>query len=154
MELVNSSYSVGFSAGDSVEELGSRIVVGAGRLAAATCRWLLLVAAFDTAQGYASFGLTSTAQWLTHACGIATRTATDQVRVATCVAAHPALAAQMTAGRLSARLDPERGATVAAALDTIARAEQVTAADALVRLAEIALAALADEANPAPRATR
>ena len=35
----------------SVDELGSQIVALAGRLAAATCRWLLLVAQFDTREG-------------------------------------------------------------------------------------------------------
>ena len=58
-----------------MDELGERIVDISGRLAAATCRWLLLVADFDAREGYLSFGLASSAQWLTHACGIAQRTA-------------------------------------------------------------------------------
>jgi hypothetical protein len=59
----------------SVDELGSRIVGLAGRLAAATCRWLLLVAQFDAREGCAAFGLVSTARWLGHYCGVAHRTA-------------------------------------------------------------------------------
>jgi hypothetical protein len=55
--------------------------------------------------------------------------------------------------RLGARLDPERGAIVDAAVEAITRAEGISAADALVRLAEIALAALADGENP-PRGLR
>lgn len=55
--------------------------------------------------------------------------------------------------RLCARLDPERGAVVEAALSAVARAEELCAADALVRLAEIGLAALGDGAA-APRALR
>ncbi|MCU1655816.1 MAG: hypothetical protein JWO57_472, partial [Pseudonocardiales bacterium] len=49
-------------AGDglSVDELGSRIVGLAGRLAAATGRWLLLIAEFDAREGYAGWGLAST----------------------------------------------------------------------------------------------
>jgi hypothetical protein len=50
--------------------------------------------------------------------------------------------------QLSARLDPERGALVAAAIDAIVQRDGGTAADALLRLAEIGLAALADAENP------
>ncbi|MDQ1463960.1 MAG: hypothetical protein QOC73_901 [Actinomycetota bacterium] len=195
----------------------------AGRLAAATSRWLVLVAEFDAREGYRRFGLASTAQWLTHACGIAQRTAVEHVRVGRALAQYPRLAEEMGAGRLSysqaraisriaepgapdepaliddlveaarhgtaaqlevlvrglrtvddndketetqpveyvsrswtadsrwrlaARLDPERGAVVDAAVEAIARAEGISAADALVRLAEIGLAALADSKTP------
>jgi hypothetical protein len=55
--------------------------------------------------------------------------------------------------RMSARLDPERGAVVKAALERVAASEQLSPTDALVRLAEIGLAALADADNP-PRSLR
>ena len=55
--------------------------------------------------------------------------------------------------RMSAKLDPERGELVAAALRKVAEAEELSATDALVRLAEIGLAALADAQNP-PRGLR
>ena len=84
-----------------VEELGSQIVGLAGRLAAATCRWLLLVAAFDARAGYRHYVLHSTARWLAHYCGVSRRTAIEHVRVARALAAHPSLAAAMSAGRLS-----------------------------------------------------
>ena len=195
----------------------------AGRLAATTCSWLLLVADFDARQGYVSFGLASTAQWLTHACGIAQRTAAEHVRVAGSLAQHPRLAQEMGAGRLSfsqvraisriaapgehqlvedlievarhgtvaqlevlvrglrtvdhneqatdpgeyvkqswtsdsrwqlaARLDPERGAVVGAAIEAIVQRDGCTPAQALERLAQICLAALADTGNP-PRELR
>ena len=218
MELVDSG-SVGASPRElSLDQLGERIVDISGRLAAATCRWLLLVAAFDAREGYLSFGLVSSAQWLTHACGIAHRTAAEHVRVARSLLAYPRLADEMGAGRLSfsqvraisriaqpgehglvddlieaarhatvaqlevlvrglrtvdhtenatdpgeylkqswtsdsrwqlsARLDPERGALVGAAIDAIAQRDGGTAADALLQLAEIGLAALADAENP------
>ena len=215
----------------SIDALGERIVDMAGRLAAATSRWLVLVAEFDAREGYLRFGLASSAQWLTHACGIAHRTAVEHVRVGRALAQYPRLAKEMGAGRLSysqvraisrvvepsepgapgeqalvddlveaarhgtvaqlevlvrglrtvddndnptptqpaeyvtrswtadsrwrlgARLDPERGAVVDAAIDAIARGEGISAADALVRLAEIGLAALADSENP-PRGLR
>jgi len=49
-----------------------------------------------------------------------------------------------SAWQLSARLDPERGALITAAIDQLGRVEELSPADALVRLAEIGLAALAD----------
>ena len=55
--------------------------------------------------------------------------------------------------QLSARLDPERGALVGAAIDAIAQRDGLSPADALLRLAEIGLAALADTKNP-PRQLR
>ncbi len=75
----------------SVDELGKRIVGMSGRIAAATCRWSLLVADFDAREGYLSFGLASSAQWLTHSCGIAHRTTVEQVRVARSLRQHPRL---------------------------------------------------------------
>jgi hypothetical protein len=219
MKLVEASSSVIRSPRElSVDELGRSIVDLSGRLAAGTCRWLLLVADFDARQGYLSFGLASTAQWLSHACGIAHRTAVDHVRVARSLRQHPQLAEEMGAGRLSfsqvraisriagpdedglvedlieaarhatvaqlefvvrglrtvdhnenatdpgeylkqswtadsrwqlsARMDPERGAFVAAAIDAIAQRDGVNATEALFRLAEIGLAELADTQNP------
>ncbi|MDQ1494737.1 MAG: hypothetical protein QOG69_1220, partial [Actinomycetota bacterium] len=229
MELIDSSLLPAASSPQlSLDELGERIVDMAGRLAAATSRWLVLVAEFDAREGYLRLGLASSAQWLTHACGIAHRTAVEHLRVGRALAQYPRLAAEMGAGRLSysqvraisriaepgaadepalvddlveaarhgtvaqlevlvrglrtvddndnptptqpaeyvtrswtadsrwrlaGRLDPERGAVVDAAIETIARGEGISAADALVRLAEIALAALADAENP-PRGLR
>ncbi len=182
-----------------------------------------MVAEFDAREGYLVFGLASTAQWLTHACGIAQRTAVEHVRVARSLAQFPRLAQEMGAGRLSfsqvraisrlaapgehqlvadliqvarhgtvaqletvvrglrtvdhnepatdpgeyltqswtsdsrwhlaARLDPERGAVVGAAIDAITQREGCTPAQALERLAHITLASLADAGNP-PRDLR
>jgi hypothetical protein len=229
MELVDSSSSVTGSTRElSVDELGARIVDLSGRIAAATSRWLLLVAEFDVRQGYLKLGLASTAQWLTYACGIAHRTAVEHVRVARSLRQYPRLAEEMGAGRLSysqvraisriagpgedgpgedglvedligvarhgtaaqlevvvrglrtvdhndkatdpgeylkqswtadsswrlaARLDPERGAVVGAAIDAIMQRDGCSATDAFIRLAEIGLASLADEKNP-PRELR
>ena len=223
MELVESS-SVNRSLRElSVDELGALIVAGSGRLAAAISRWLLLVAQFDQRQGYLSLGLASTAQWLSHGCGIAPRTAVEHVRVARSLVLFPQLASEMGAGRLSysqvraisrvtgpgedglvaelveaarhatvaqlevvvrglrsvddneaasdrgeylkaswtsdsrwrlsARLDPERGAVVGSVLDAICQRDGCSGIDALLRLAEIGLAALADGKNP-PRELR
>ena len=225
MELVDSSScAVNRSPREwSLDELGKRIVALSGRLAAGTSRWLVLVAQFDAREGYLSFGLASTAQWLTHACGIAHRTAVEHVRVARSLRHYPRLAEEMGAGRLSfsqvraisriaepgehalvedlievarhgtvaqlevmvrglrtvdhnekatdpgeyvkqswtsdsrwqlsARLDPERGALVGAAIDALMQRDGCSAADAVWQLAEIGLASLADEQNP-PRELR
>src|SRR5882757_5076417 len=202
-----------------IDDLGSRIVGMAGRLSAAMCRWLLLIAEFDACDGAAKFGLASTSGWLSHACGLSRRTAIDHVRVARALAAFPALVESMSAGRisysharaisrvaragedqlvgdlimvaehgtvgqleimvrglrtvednergpapaeeyaawswssesqwrLSARLDPERGAMVQKTVETIARTEGISHADALVRMADIAFAAVNDHETP------
>ena len=206
----------------AVEELGSQIVGLAGRLAAATCRWLLLVAAFDARAGYRHYVLHSTARWLAHYCGVSRRTAIEHVRVARALAAHPSLAAAMSAGRMSyshvraisriadlgdtalveslvtvaehgtvsqledvvrglrtvddhqqpdaepprehltrrwrddstlsvsARLDPENGALVQSAIEAVAQREGITEAQALTRMAEIALDVIAAETGELP----
>ena len=207
----------------SVDELGSRIVGMSGRFAAATCRWLLLIADFDRREGCVRFGLHSTAYWLSHHCGIARRTAVEHVRVARALLAFPAFAEAMSAGRLSysqvraisrvpregehgvvadlimaaehgsaaqlealvqgmrvadradhppaepeyvrtgwspsgqrrvaARLDADRGKVLDAALAAVAKAHKIDLADALVQIAEWALAIVHDE-RPAPRDLR
>ncbi len=210
----------------NIDELGERIIAYAGKLSAATCHWLLLIAEFDGRQAFVRFGFPSTAHWLSYSCGLAARTARDHVRVARALAAHERLAAEMTAGRLSysharaisrcakpaehqlvdhlidvaehgtvghletvvrglrtvedaenpgsrdereyvryawnddstwrlsARLDPERGSLVAAAVKKVAQAEALSETDALVRLAEIGLAALNDREGEQPRRPR
>src|SRR4051794_37445455 len=84
-----------------LNQLGSRIVGLAGRLASATARWLLLVGRFDAQAAHERFGLPSTARWLSHYCGISVRTASDHVRVARALTAHEGLRTEMVAGRLS-----------------------------------------------------
>ena len=209
----------------SLDELGSRIVGLAGRLAAATCRWLLLVADFDARDGCARWGLANTAAWLMHTCALSRRTAFEHVRVARALAAHRQLAQDMETGRLSysqvraitravrpgddetvadlsqaaqhcsigqletvvrgmrtcerndegtepddddyvrtgwtstsrwqlnARLAPEQGKLVESAIAALARAEGITHAEALVRMAELALVAVNDSEHP-PRPLR
>jgi hypothetical protein len=51
---------------------------------------------------------------------------------------------------MSAKLDPEHGALVQSAIDTVARREGLTQPQALTRIAEIALATLNQGAAPAP----
>lgn len=65
-----------------VEELEREICELAANIAAATCRWLLLVAEFDRRGGWADWGAKSCAQWLTWRCSIGRATAREHVRVA------------------------------------------------------------------------
>jgi hypothetical protein len=81
--------------------LGTQIIALAGRVASAQCRWLVLVADFDAMDGAQAYGLPSTTRWLSHHCGIASRTARDHLRVARALAVYPALARSMDAGRIS-----------------------------------------------------
>jgi hypothetical protein len=113
--------------------------------------------------------MASSAQWLSHACGIAHRTAVEHVRVGGpfCSIRRVAhrrpqrqgnnpgeyLKPSSTAGsrwQPSARPDPERGALVGAATDAIIQPEGGSPADAVLWLAEIGLAALTNT-NRQPR---
>ena len=64
-----------------LERLESDICTLAGHLAAATCRWLVLVGEFDRRQGWASWGARSCGQWLSWRCGMGGGTAREHVRV-------------------------------------------------------------------------
>ncbi len=206
------------TATDRIDQLGADIVAFAGRLNAATCRFLLMIGDFDASEGASRWVIQHTSGWLQWACGMSERTAYEHVRVARALRAHPHLVTEMSAGRLSyshvraisrlsdqgdelidgligiaqhgtvrqletmvrglrtvqatespdpdnpdeyvshtwtdtsrwqlsARLDPARGALVESALGAIAAAEGVSGPDALVRLAELGLAALNDDAK-------
>ncbi|MEZ5114718.1 MAG: DUF222 domain-containing protein [Candidatus Nanopelagicales bacterium] len=79
------------------------LVVGeAGRIAAATCAWLLHLGEFDRRAVWShSFGVRSTAHWLSWRCGIGSGTAAEHVRVARALRRMPRTVAQFAAGRLS-----------------------------------------------------
>jgi uncharacterized protein DUF222 len=81
--------------------LEDELVGLAGHLAAAHCRWLLLLAEFDTRDGWAGPGLRSCAHWLSWRVGMNLRTAQDQLRVANALAGLPAITTAFAAGRLS-----------------------------------------------------
>jgi len=206
-----------------VTDLGEHIIGLAGRLTAATTRWLQLVAEFDRDDGATSWGFPSTTRWLMHFCGHSRRTASDHVRVARALVKHDQLADAMSSGRVSfsharaisrvadvaeptlidelimtaengtvdqletvvrglrtveqqnhseeraapretlvhawdddarwrctTRLQPENGELVTSALKAVAAREDISAAEALTRIAEIALAVLADAEGELP----
>src|SRR6202012_963660 len=73
----------------------------AGHLAAATCRFLVLLADFDARRGWASWEMSSCAQWLSWKCQLSSGTAREHVRVARALAGLAVIRAEFAAARLS-----------------------------------------------------
>src|SRR5262249_14808252 len=65
-----------------LERVEAQICELAGHLAAATCRFLVLLADFDARRGWASWEMNSCAQWLSWKCQMSSGTAREHVRVA------------------------------------------------------------------------
>jgi hypothetical protein len=65
-----------------LERLEAQICELAGHLAAATCRFLILLGDFDARRGWASWEMNSCAQWLSWKCQMSSGTAREHVRVA------------------------------------------------------------------------
>src|SRR5579859_7135310 len=95
-----------FSSDDSdpeaapLERVEAEICELAGHLAAATCRFLVLLGDFDARRGWASWEMTSCAAWLSWKCQMSSRTAREQVRVARALRELPVIRAEFGAGRL------------------------------------------------------
>lgn len=73
----------------------------AGRIAAATCRWLLLVGEFDHRDEHERHGFARCAHWLAWRCSVSRRTAFEYVRVARALRGLPAVTASFAAGRIT-----------------------------------------------------
>ncbi len=86
---------------DRLTAVESELLTLAGDLAAATCRYLQLLAEFDTAGGWAGPGLRSCAHWLNWKVGENLRTAREHLRVAHTLAALPLITAAFATGRIS-----------------------------------------------------
>src|SRR6266568_3550433 len=84
-----------------LERLEAQICELAGHLAAATCRFLVLLADFDARRGWASWEMNSCAQWLSWKCQLSSGTAREHVRVARALRDLPVIRARFAAGRLS-----------------------------------------------------
>lgn len=85
----------------SLEFLERQICECAADLAAATCRWLVLVAEYDARGGWAEWGVKSCAHWLSWRCGIGLTAAREQTRVARALGALPLVSAYFATGELS-----------------------------------------------------
>jgi hypothetical protein len=84
-----------------LERLEAQICEVAGHLAAATCRFLVLLAEFDERRGWASWEMNSCAQWLSWKCQMSSGTAREHVRVARALRDLPVIRAEFAAARLS-----------------------------------------------------
>ena len=72
-----------------------------GQIAAATCRFVLLVAELDRRETWREWGLRSTAQWLSWKCALGITAAREHVRVGRALQDLPRISAAFAAGRLS-----------------------------------------------------
>lgn len=88
-------------AGLVTERLEAEICTLAGHLAAATCRWLELVAEFDAREAWRAWEQRSCAGWLSWKCGLSLTTAHEHLRVARTLRGLPGTRAAFAAGRLS-----------------------------------------------------
>ena len=84
-----------------LERLESQICELAGHLAAATCRFLVLLGDFDARRGWADWEMTSCAQWLSWKCQLSSGTAREHVRVARALRDLPVIRAEFAAAHLS-----------------------------------------------------
>ena len=84
-----------------LELLERQICELAADLAAATCRWLELIAEFDARGGWAEWGVTSCAHWLSWRCGIGLAAAREHTRVARALGALPLVSEHFRRGELS-----------------------------------------------------
>ena len=85
----------------SIEALEREICELAAHIAAATCRWLELVAEFDHRGGWAEWGVKSCAHWLSWRCSIGLVTARQHVRVAHRLRELPLVREAFARGELS-----------------------------------------------------
>src|SRR6201982_1665732 len=84
-----------------LERVEAQIGELAGPRAAATCRFLVLLADFDARRGWASWEMNSCAQWLSWKCQLSSGTAREHVRVARALRDLPVIRARFAAGQLS-----------------------------------------------------
>jgi hypothetical protein len=84
-----------------LERVEAQICELAGHLAAATCRFLVLLADFDARRGWASWEMNSCAQWLSWKCQMSSGTAREHVRVARALRELPVIRARFAAATLS-----------------------------------------------------
>jgi hypothetical protein len=84
-----------------LERLEAQLCELAGHIAAATCRFLVLLGDFDARCGWASWDMRGCAEWLSWKCQMSPGTAREHVRVARALRDLPVIRAEFGAGRLS-----------------------------------------------------
>jgi hypothetical protein len=83
------------------ERLEAEICALAGHLAAATCRFLDLIADYDERRAWAQWEMRSCADWLSWKCSLAPGTAREHVRVGRALRTLPVIHREFAAGRMS-----------------------------------------------------
>src|ERR1700759_2823615 len=83
-----------------LERVEAQICELAGHLAAATCRFLVLLADLDARRGWAAWEMGSCAQWLSWKCQMAAGAARGHAWVARAPRELPVIRAKFAAGRL------------------------------------------------------
>ncbi|WP_164745214.1 HNH endonuclease signature motif containing protein [Georgenia faecalis] len=83
------------------QALGDEIARLAGHIAAATCRFLVLLGEFDEREGWHGGGILSCAHWLSWRCGMGVGAAREHVRVARALRDLPRVVEAFASGRLS-----------------------------------------------------
>lgn len=89
------------SDGPPLEWLERQICDLAGHLAAATCRFLVLLGDFDAREGWRAWDHPSCSAWLSWKCQMSAGTAREHVRVARAMRTLPVISAEFAAGRMS-----------------------------------------------------
>jgi len=84
-----------------LERLEAQICELAGHIAAATCRFLVLLGDFDARRGWESWEMPSCAGWLSWKCQMSSGAAREHVRVARALRDLPVIRAEFAAARLS-----------------------------------------------------
>lgn len=84
-----------------LERVEAELCTLAGQMAAATGRFLHLLADFDARDGWAGSGVRSCAHWLSWRCSLDLRTAREYVRVARALQGLPKVSAALADGRIS-----------------------------------------------------
>ena len=84
-----------------LERLEAEITQLSGNLAAAECRWLLLIGEYDRRAGYREWGCRTCAHWLSWHCGLDLRAAQERLRVARSLESLPQVTAEFATGKLS-----------------------------------------------------
>lgn len=96
-----SEHEAGGGGERAIEDLAGEICSAAARIAAATGRWLGLIAEFDRREGWSGHGIKSCAHWLAWKCGLSPNASREHVRVARALTGLPSITAALLAGRLS-----------------------------------------------------
>jgi hypothetical protein len=85
----------------TTEQLEAEVQTISAQLAAATCRFLALVAELDRRKAWAAWGCKSMAHWISWRCALGLNAAREHVRVASALTSLPETRASFANGQLS-----------------------------------------------------